>query len=264
MTATELLTKLQAEGISVSVDGADLVLKGKRSVLTAEVKEALREQKPQIIDLLSANPCSCPESRGAAGCGPDYPKCASPGKKMNKEQLALPFPMGYGGLDSVQVEIAERDNVKKGIVDPVNQRLAVIFSLADYYQKIGDLALAQKLKTAYQELRSQATDVVVLVKLGDSDEATLLTGLRKGQQWLTEFNDELEPDDKEGAAKLQNSLDRWVAMEEQLRLRHGFTGCIRSDDQQYPVAALVSCEHCKTESAIGLIGTEELQGSGRS
>ena len=79
MTATELLTKLQADGIEVRVDGSDLVLKGERPVLTAEVKEALREQKPQIIELLSANPCTCSESWGAAGCGPDYPVCQTCG-----------------------------------------------------------------------------------------------------------------------------------------------------------------------------------------
>ena len=246
---------------------------GAKSVLSALVHDS--------EDKGFSNSCSCPEPRGAAGCGPDSPVCQScgytwycrtcggcrqckaPGPKVRPTGTIAPWPLGIGLLDPVLVEQVERDNVRLGIVDPVDRRLAVMFTLMQHYQEAGDLELAQELKAAYWELRSQATDVIGLVKIGEHDQATLLKRLLTGQKWLTEFNDELEPDDEDGAAKLQRGLDRWCDMEEQLRHRHGYNGCVHGVDGACPKGSAVRCDACAIETAAGLIGIEELQESGR-
>jgi hypothetical protein len=61
MTATELLSKLRADGVTIKVDGPDLVFNGKKSVLTSDVMVSVGELKPKIIQLIS-NPvgvCQC-------------------------------------------------------------------------------------------------------------------------------------------------------------------------------------------------------------
>ncbi|TMB22562.1 MAG: hypothetical protein E6J71_05890 [Deltaproteobacteria bacterium] len=52
MTAAGLLATLRAEGVTLLVDGGDLVVDGPEPALTDEVVDELRRMKPDIIDYL--------------------------------------------------------------------------------------------------------------------------------------------------------------------------------------------------------------------
>lgn len=60
MTAIELLSKLHADGVTVEVDGPDLIFKGKKSALTSNVMVSVSELKPEIMELLVPDPPCLP------------------------------------------------------------------------------------------------------------------------------------------------------------------------------------------------------------
>jgi hypothetical protein len=59
MTTAELLNDLQARGITLVVDG-NLRCQGKKSALTSELLEALREHKAEILSLMKCGWCGTP------------------------------------------------------------------------------------------------------------------------------------------------------------------------------------------------------------
>ena len=58
MTAMELLSELGSRGISVTVQGSNLILKPKRA-LDEHLLARIREAKPEIISVLSSRPATC-------------------------------------------------------------------------------------------------------------------------------------------------------------------------------------------------------------
>jgi hypothetical protein len=170
---------------------------------------------------------------------------------VRTEEADLPFPIGNGGLDPAQVEMAERHNTRLGVVDPVECRLNVLFWLMQHYQSIGESKLADKVKVAYYSLRNAAPDVVGLVRIGELSEEALLKRLRNGQRWLTAELEKWDADNPDAASDtdFQKALDGWVAMENQLREQHGYMGCIHGEEQQCPRAAIVNCTACAGTSS---------------
>lgn len=61
MTATELLSKLRADGVTVEVDGSELIFKGKKSALTPEVIVSVSKLKTEIMEIFAdhAQVCWC-------------------------------------------------------------------------------------------------------------------------------------------------------------------------------------------------------------
>jgi hypothetical protein len=98
--------------------------------------------------------------------------------------IDLPFQLGNGGLDAGEVAKAERSNDRLGVVDPVDRRLNVLVWLRQYYMEAGDTGMAAEVKAAYYSLRDDATDMAMLVRIGDHDQEVILKRLRDGQQWL--------------------------------------------------------------------------------
>jgi hypothetical protein len=160
----------------------------------------------------------------------------------------LPFPIGNGGLDPVQVDMAEHYNTRLGVVDPVERRLNILFWLMQHYQGIGESKLADEVKAAYHSLRNANPDVVRLVRIGELSAETLLKRLRSGQRWLTAELEKWAADNPDAASDtdFQKALDGWVAMEMQLRERHGYRGCIHGEGQRCPEDAVVNCNACVT------------------
>jgi hypothetical protein len=229
MDATEILAELSSRGISLVVNGNNVRCKGKQSVLTPELLETVRQHKHEILLLLSQAPSRAPS-----------PVVAD-----------LPFPIGNGGLDPVQVEIAERHNARLGVVDPAERRLNVLFCLMQHYQGIGESKVANEVKTAYYSLRNANPDVVQLLRIGELSEEALLKRLRNGQRWLTVELEKWATDKPDAAsdADFQKALDGWVAMEVQLREQHGYLGCIHGEGQRCPGAAIVNCTACAGTSS---------------
>jgi hypothetical protein len=214
--------------------------------------------------------CTCPTPSGPAGCGPKYPvcfacgytwyckdcggcrQCAAPGRKVcQPDELDLPFPLGNGGLDPVQVEMAERHNTRLGVVDPLERRLNVLFWLMQHYQGIGDDEMAAEVKGAYYSLRNANPDVVRLVRVGELSEETLLKRLRNGQRWLTMELEKWATDNPDAVSDtdFQKALDGWVAMEIQLREQHGYRGCVLGEGQRCPAESVVICDACAVASS---------------
>jgi hypothetical protein len=219
--------------------------------------------------------CTCPKPVGPAGCGPDCPvcsacgytwhckacggcrQCASPGRKVKPEEVDPPFPLGNGGLDSKQVEMADRHNTRLGVVDPVERRLNVLFWLMQHYREVGNSDMATQVKTAYKSLRDATPDVVALVRIGELSEETLLNRLRNGQHWLTQEHEKWLKNSPGAAtdADFQKGLDGWIAMEIQLRERHSYQGCIHGEGQRCADDAAVSCDACLKNIAESQKGT---------
>jgi hypothetical protein len=265
MRAVEILNTFKKLGVAAYVKGDNLACEP-ASKLPPDLKPEIREHKGQLMNLLSGSPCICPVAAGPAGAGPDYPtcpscnymwrckdcggcrQCASPGRKINPQDVDLLFPIGNGGLDPVQVEMAERSNMRLGVVDPVERRLNVLFWLLQHYQEIVDTGMAAQVKEAYYSLRNANPDVARLVRIGELAEENLLKRLRNGQRWLTAELEQWVTDSPDAAtdAAFQKALDGWVAMETQLRERHGYRGCIHSPDGHCPDGALdvVRCDAC--------------------
>jgi hypothetical protein len=232
-------------------------------------KKGLSYEKNEINEKSPALVCSCPAPIGPAGCGPKYPVCSScghrwyckdcggcrqcklPSRKVRTKDVDLPFPIGNGGLDPVQVEMAERHNTRLGVVDPVERRLNVLFWLMQHYLETGDTDMVAQVKTAYYSLRDANPDVVRLVRIGELSEETLLKRLRNGQVWLTQEHEKWLNDNPNAGSDtdFQKALDGWVAMEIQLRERHGYLGCIHVEGQQCPAESVVNCSTCAEASS---------------
>jgi TubC N-terminal docking domain len=227
MTPAELVADLNSRGITLTVNGDKLKCRGREAALTPELLETLREHKSEIMLLLSQ----------------------APSKKPVSDEADLPFPLGNGGLDPAQVEMAELHNARCGELDPVKRRLNVLFWLMQHYRGIGESKLADEVKEAYFSLRNAAPDVVALVRIGELAEETLLKRLRNGQWWLTEEHEKWAADNPDSVSDtdFQKALDGWVAMEAQLRGRHGYQGCIHGEGQRCPNDAVVNCDACAGE-----------------
>jgi hypothetical protein len=271
MLAAEILDTFKKLGISAYVEDGKLFCEP-GSLLPPDLKPEIREHKAEIMALLSRTACTCPSPNGAAGCGPGYPvcvacgytwccktcggcrQCAAPGRKVKTEAGDLPFPIGNGGLDPVQAEMAERHNTRLSVVDPAARRLNVLWWLYQHYQESGDSDLAAEVKTAYESLRDANPDVVRLVRIGELSEETLLLRLCNGQRWLTvELENWLnDAPDAANDSDFQKALDGWVAMEVQLREQHRYRGCIHGPDGHCPSGQLdvVRCHACVVEDTV--------------
>jgi hypothetical protein len=158
------------------------------------------------------------------------------------QETDLPFPIGNGGLDPAQVEMAERHNTRLGVADPVQQRLNVLWWLYQHYQESGNTDMAAQVKTAYYSLRDADADVVRLTRMGELDESTLRRRLVNGQKWLGEHVQEI--DGATADKEFGKALAAWGQMEVHLRQEHGYGTCIHGEGQRCPEDAVVSCDAC--------------------
>jgi hypothetical protein len=204
--------------------------------------------------------CTCPTPNGPAGVGREYSpcpvcgytwrcrdcggcrQCGLPSRKVKTEAGDLPFPLGYGGLDSAEVARAERINLALGMTDPLDSKLSVINWLYQHYRDLGNHETADQLKQAYWQLREPDPGLVELVRIGELDEATLLSRLVNGQKWLGEHLHDIDG----GAADKEygKGLAAWGQMEAHLRQKHGYRDCIHGEGCRCPDDAAVSCDAC--------------------
>jgi hypothetical protein len=106
MTATELLSSLQAKGIELHADGERLLFRPVDGLTSDEV-DALRRHKREIMSLLrpGTNLCDIPFENG-----------------------------GYGGLPKAQIEAALVVQDSLGILDPVRRKYNVLAWVRGYLQ----------------------------------------------------------------------------------------------------------------------------------
>ena len=107
MLATEILTALQEVGATARVNGDKLLVEPGNRV-PAELVPEIREHKFEIMELVSI-----PETE-------------------------LPFPIGYGGLPSAQVEVAKAVMDNWDITDPVLRKYNVLSWIRGHYQDRGE------------------------------------------------------------------------------------------------------------------------------
>jgi hypothetical protein len=138
--------------------------------------------------------------------------------------------------------MAERHNLRLGVVDPVDRRLNVLFWLMQHYQEISDTGMVVEVKTTYYCLRDADPHVVQLARMGEMDEATLLRRLVNGQQWIGEHLHEIDGATHDEA--FGKALAAWGQMEAHLRIKHGYLGCIHGEGQRCPADSIVSCDAC--------------------
>ena len=110
MTATETLAELHQRGVMLEPNGDRLRYSGPKGALTSELREAIAENRTEIIAVLNQ----------ATGL------------------IDLPFPAGCGGLPLAQVQAAEAvmDGLK--ITDPVLRKHNVLVWVLGYYQDRGE------------------------------------------------------------------------------------------------------------------------------
>ena len=79
MTASDLLSEVEAKGIILTVDGGNLHYQGSKSALTPELIAELRAHKARIISLMKCGQCGTLLSRPLNSCwralldsGPTY------------------------------------------------------------------------------------------------------------------------------------------------------------------------------------------------
>ena len=78
----------------------------------------------------------------------------------------------------------------------------------------------------------------------------LLARLRNGHKWMTEQYELFNQDNPQRAsdAAFTESLSRWVTLELELRMIHGYQGCIYSEGERCPdteeMRAPVICDAC--------------------
>ena len=109
MDANAILDRLSELGITVRADGG-MVLIQPASKVPAELKDAVRENKPEILTAL----------------------------RRQTELIDLPFPIGYGGLPSAQVEAAEAVMDRFGVTDPILRKFNILSWVRGYYQDHGE------------------------------------------------------------------------------------------------------------------------------
>lgn len=59
MKATELMARLTARGVKLTLDGDDVVVDGPPNVLNDEIVQAIRTAKPELVEVLRSRPTSC-------------------------------------------------------------------------------------------------------------------------------------------------------------------------------------------------------------
>jgi hypothetical protein len=59
MTAIELVAKLTARGVKLTLDGDDVVIDAPPNVLNDEIVQAIRAAKPELVRALRSQPTSC-------------------------------------------------------------------------------------------------------------------------------------------------------------------------------------------------------------
>ena len=109
MDANAILDRLSELGITVRADGG-MVLIQPASKVPAELKDAVRENKPEILTAL----------------------------RRQTELIDLPFPIGYGGLPTAQVEAAEAVMDRFGVTDPILRKFNILSWVRGYYQDRGE------------------------------------------------------------------------------------------------------------------------------
>jgi hypothetical protein len=160
--------------------------------------------------------------------------------------MDLPFPIGFGGLDSAEVARAERINLALGVTDPLKSKLSVVNWLYQHYRDLGNDEITHQLKQAYWQLREPDPGLVALTHMGELDEATLLRRLVNGQKWLGEHLHDI--DGGAADAEFSKALAGWARMETHLRQHHGYQGCIHGEGRRCPDDAAVSCDACVAET----------------
>jgi hypothetical protein len=100
-----------------------------------------------------------------------------------------------------------------------------------------------------RKVRTEEVDLPFPIGNGGLDpvqEETLLKRLRSSQRWLTAELENWAAGNPDAASDtdFQKALDGWVAMEMQLRERHGYMGCIHGTGEHCPPDSVMNCDAC--------------------
>ena len=118
MIAVEILDELRQRGVILEPNGDTLRYRAPKGVLTVELREALAANKKELLAIL---------------CFPETSENVLP-----TDLIELPFPIGYSGLPSAQVEIAEAVMDKWDIADPVLRKYNILCWVRGHYQDLGE------------------------------------------------------------------------------------------------------------------------------
>ena len=235
MNAFRLMEDLRRRGITLEAAGGKLRWAPKDALVPEEVDE-LRDHKAEILALLSS------DKRALSAVEPSD----------------LPFPLGYGGMPKVQVELAEVINDVLGVTDPVYRRLNVLSHLWYYFREAGEKEMAAKSRAVYHMLRHG--DHTITASCGICEYATawpgdatpappadvenLLVRLRKGMAWLIEQQQLFISDGltREHDERFSKALDHWAGMETQLRA-FGYQDCVMRP-KECPQESPARCRVC--------------------
>ena len=107
MTATDVLDELISLGVTATANGQKLLLEP-GSKVPQDLLTEVKEHKSELLELVST-----PETE-------------------------LPFPIGYVGLPTAQVEAAKVVMDKWGVTDPVFRKYNILTWVRGYYQDRGE------------------------------------------------------------------------------------------------------------------------------
>ena len=103
------------------------------------------------------------------------------------------------------------------------------------------------------QVKEHKVEILARLTRPHQDAEALLTRLRKGQAWLVDEHQRWQADDTTAAADeaFSKAWNLWWDLDTQLRVDHGFAGCIHGSTPACPEG--FPCQGCSEAPAPGVV-----------
>lgn len=230
MDATAILEKLNSLGVSVELDGPDIVCDPGDKIPDDMVPD-IQEHKREIIGLLHRRVYN-----------PQFPKGTDPDveyqelvRQVKENGVVLLWSRTLKDFVAIHDTPADKAKVPPGFVGYSDKEVRILFSED----------VSPKVLRRVHEAKRLGTDITGAFKEDSGSLEDLLDSLRKGSVWLREQHTALyETPGTVDLDRYTRGLDKFDRLEATLRLGHDYRGCILGEGKRCPDDSQPTCSAC--------------------
>ncbi len=230
MNATAILEKRTELGVSVELDGPDIICEpGSR--IPDELKPEIRQHKQEIVGLLHRRAYKLHFPKGT----PRKVEEQELIRRVEENGVVLLWSRTLRDFVAIYDTEADRTKVPPGFIAYSDKEVRVLFS---------DDMPDGSLRRVHDAKRAGA-DVTGAWKEECDSLEVILDNLRKGSRWLQKRHTTLHNNpDSVGLDIYTKGLDRWDGLEVTLRLAYVYADCIFGPGKRCPDDSQPVCSAC--------------------
>ena len=230
MNATAILEKLDELGVSIELDGPDIICTP-GSKIPDELRPEIREHKREIIGLLHRRTYKRHFPKGTP-LDIEYQELV---RQVEENGVVLLWSRILKDFVAFYGTEADKAKVPAGFIPYSDRELTTLFA--------GDVS--PEVLRRVHEAKHSGANVIGAWKEASGSPDVMLDSLRKGSEWLRKQHTALyDAPDSVNWDTYTKGLDKWDGLEAPLRQVHHYEGCVLGEGKRCPEDSQPVCQSC--------------------